>query len=124
MKNLCLISILEAIYIIYMFNYFKTKIPLDTGFILHKLGIKNKFFEHNTIELNEPVNMVCPFGHFISWYIGLFLILRNYIPCLKKLNDLFIILLFIGSLMNFNVLIYLIPIFIIELYYRFSTGGI
>ena len=121
MNKIFFISIIEAIYIIFMFNYFKTKKPLDTGYILNKLGIKNSYFQHNTIEFEEPTNMVCPFGHFISWFIGLFLIVRNYLPVLKKNNKMFLILLFIGSLMNFNVFIYLIPIFIIELYFSFFT---
>ena len=114
-----IISIIEAIYIIFMLNYFKTKIALDHGFVLDllkKIGISSNSLNHQIYKLEEPVNMVCPFGHFISWFIALFLILRNYIPCLKKINRFIIILLFIGSWMNINVLIYLLPIFIIEIY--------
>ena len=119
MEKHLFISTIEAIYIIFMLNYFKTKIALDHGFVLDllkKIGISSNSLNHQIYKLEEPVNMVCPFGHFISWFIALFFILRNYIPCLKKINRFVIILLFIGSWMNINVLIYLLPIFIIEIY--------
>ena len=117
-----IISIFEAIYIVFMFNYFKTKIALDHGCILNLLkniGLYNDKLNHYTqsmYKLEEPINMVCPFGHFISWFIGLFLIIRNYYPKINKYNNIVLILLFIGSWMNINVLAYLIPIFIIEIY--------
>ena len=117
-----IISIFEAIYVIFMFNYFKTKVALDHGCILNLLkniGLFNDKLKHYTqdmYELEEPINMVCPFGHFISWFIGLFLIIRNYYPKINKYNNIVLILLFIGSWMNINVLAYLIPIFIIEIY--------
>ena len=117
-----IISIFEAIYIVFMFNYFKTKIALDHGCILNLLkniGLYNDKLNHYTqsmYKLEEPINMVCPFGHFISWFIGLFLIIRNYYPKINKYNNIVLILLFIGSWMNINVLVYLIPIFIIEIY--------
>ena len=118
-----IISYFEAFYIVYMLNYFKTKIAFDHGLILNflnKIGINHKFIEHHTtIQLEEPINMVCPLGHFISWLVGLFIILRNYIPKLKEYNITVFILLFIGSFMNVNVLIYLLPIFIIEFYLHF-----
>ena len=105
-----------------MFNYFKTKIALDHGCILNLLknvGLFNDKLNHYTQgidKLEEPINMVCPFGHFISWFIGLFLIIRNYHPKINKYNNIVLILLFVGSWMNINVLVYLIPIFIIEIY--------
>ena len=117
-----IISIFEAIYIIFMFNYFKTKVALDHGFILNLLrniGLYNNKLNHYTqsmYQLEESINMVCPFGHFISWFIGLFFIIRNYYPKINKYNNIVLILLFIGSWMNINVLVYLIPIFIIEIY--------
>ena len=121
--NYLIISIIEALYIIYMFNYYKTTIALDYGFILNILkmiGIQCDFITHHInnriYKIEEPINMICPFGHFISWFLGLFLILRNFIPRLKKINKYIIILLFIGSWMNINALIYMIPIFICEIF--------
>ena len=117
-----IISIVEAVYIILMFNYFKTKVALDHGCVLNLLkniGLYNDKLNHYTqsmYQLEESINMVCPFGHFISWFIGLFLIIRNYYPKINKYNNIVLILLFIGSWMNINVLVYLIPIFIIEIY--------
>ena len=117
-----IISIVEAVYIILMFNYFKTKVALDHGCVLNLLkniGLYNDKLNHYTqsmYQLEESINMVCPFGHFISWFIGLFFIIRNYYPKINKYNNIVLILLFIGSWMNINVLVYLIPIFIIEIY--------
>lgn len=118
-----IISYVEAFYIVYMLNYFKTTIVLDHGIILNflnKIGINSECINHHTsIKLEEPINMVCPFGHFISWFIGLFIIIRNYIPKLKEYNTVIFIMILIGSFMNINVLIYLLPIFIIEIYLYF-----
>jgi hypothetical protein len=125
MLNKEIISIVEAVYIIFMFNYFKTTIALDRGCILNLLkniGLYSNKLNHYTqgmYKLEEPINMVCPFGHFISWFIGLFLILRNYYPKINKYNNIVLTLLFVGSWMNINVLIYIIPIFIIEIYLYF-----
>jgi len=119
-KTNLLISIIESIYVIYMLNYFKTNIALDHGFILNilkNIGIESDFIKHNTYKIEgAPINMVCPLGNLVSWLLAIFFILRNYIPALKKWNKPIIILLFIGSWMNINVLVYLLPIFICEIY--------
>ena len=120
-----IISFVEAIYIIYMLNYFKTTVIMDSGLILYnlkKLGIKSKYFNHQITKIDEPMNLVCPFGNLISWFIGAFFILRNYSKFINKYNKYIIILIFIGSLMNFNVVVYLLPVFIIELYLGFYTS--
>ena len=121
-----IVSIIEAIYIIYFLNYFKTKINLDFGFILEivnrlskLLGINADIFSHPTYQSDIPICYVCPLGNFAGWFFGLFFILRNYFPSLYKINKYLIILLFLGSFMNLNVLIYLIPIFIVEIFLEF-----
>lgn len=120
-----IISFLEAIYVIYMLNYFKTTVIMDFGLILYylkKLGINSKYLNHQITQINEPMNLVCPFGHLMSWFIAAFFILRNYSDVLNKYNKCIVILIFIGSLMNFNVVVYLLPIFILELYLGFCTS--
>ena len=125
-KTNLLISIIESIYIIYMLNYFKTNIALDHGFILNilkNIGIESDFIKHyhspNTYKIEgAPINMVCPLGNLVAWLMAGFFILRNYIPFLKKMNKPVIILLFIGSWMNINVLVYLLPIFICEMFLK------
>lgn len=122
--NYLLISILEAIYIIYMLNYFKTKYSLahpltyfDDDIFYHPIGVSG-----------EPESKICKFGHIMSWYIGLGLIIR----CILYQNniiskDIFISinrLIFFGilsvSFLNLNAVVYLIPFFIIEYNYFLS----
>jgi len=121
MNKRVIISLIETIYIIYMFNYFKTKIALDYGFILNLFKIENGFFKHQVnnglYKFENPENMICPFGHFISWFIGLFLILRNYIPFFKKINKIIVTIILFGSLMNINAFVYLLPFFLYEYLY-------
>lgn len=119
-KTYLLISIIESFYVIYMLNYFKTNIALDHGFILNilkNIGIESDFIKHYTYKIEgEPINMVCPLGNLVSWLLSIFFILRNYIPFLKKWNKPIIVSLFIGSWMNINVLVYLLPVFICEMF--------
>ena len=59
-----------------MLNYFKTTVIMDSGLILYslkKLGIKSKYFNHQITKIDEPMNLVCPFGNFMSWFIEHFL---------------------------------------------------
>ena len=116
-KNRVCISIFESLYIIYFLNYFKTTIALDYGLIINNLfNGKIDFINHPIIKSEIPISYVCPLGNWAGWFFGIFFILRNYFPILQKINIYLIILLFIGSFMNINVLCYLIPIFIIEIY--------
>lgn len=121
-KNKLYISFLEAIYIVYMFNFFKTRYSFEFErpllFIyelLKKIGIKTKYINHSMNSTIIPISHICPFGHFISWIIGAYLILRCFIPKLNKYNKLVLFLILVGSFLNINALVYLIPFFFIEL---------
>ena len=118
MTNILLISIIEAIYVVYVMNYFMTRysiahpfIYFNSNYMFHPIGVSDK-----------PRSNICPFGHDISWGIAAALILRGIllryklvnVAIVRKLTKISIILLFIGSLMNFNCVAYLLPIFIIE----------
>ena len=129
MNNYLLISLFQAFYIIYILRYFKTKVSFHYGniqsyFIIlgNILGIKNDYFEHPIYYSKKPINHVCRFGHQMALLIGLFLIIRCYFysknnkNIIKNVNYLVLILIFIGSFMNLNVTIYLIPYFISEIY--------
>jgi hypothetical protein len=118
MTNILLISIIEAIYVVYVMNYFKTRYSIahpvtyfNTAYMFHPIGVSDK-----------PRSNICPFGHDISWVIAAALLMRGIIlhykivntVMVRKLTKIGIILLFIGSLMNFNCVAYLLPIFIVE----------
>jgi len=115
-----LISILEAIYIIYMFNYFKTRYSLAHPFSY----FRSKYLNHPIGYTKEPRNTICIFGKQVSWILGGYLILKS-IMFEKKvkfismknlilLNKTIMLIVIITSFMNINALIYLMPIFVIE----------
>ena len=112
-----IISIVQAIYIIYMFNYFETTYSFETSRQLLLSGI----FLHPIKDSTYPVSHICPFGHMMAYPIAVYLIGRNFVlnndPRLsKKMNYLVLMLIFVGSLMNINAIVYLIPYFITEIY--------
>ena len=122
MKHI-LISIIESIYIIFMFCFFTTKYNFA-----HPLTyFSNEYFYHYIGKTETKRSMICKFGHDISWVIGLYFILRSILALhyksnsaiinkLTLINKVILISMIIGSLVNMNAFIYLIPIFIIEYY--------
>lgn len=121
-----IISIFEGLYIMYMFIFFKTKYSLEIGrwtvnpitaFFQDKLRLDVKdLLNHNIVLCKEPISQICLFGKYASVLIFIFLVLRNYIKCLAKINTIIFIIIFVMSFMNYNAVLYLIPVFLIELY--------
>ena len=114
-------DIIEAIYVIYMYNYFKTSIsihhPLE--YILSKQSISN-FIKH-PIDTGEYESKICPLGNSVSWLIAGWILVRK---SLMKYNTTKVLLLnkiifwtiFVFSLiMNLNAFVYMIPVFLYEL---------
>ena len=118
-----LLDFIESFYIYFMYNIFKTKIsfnhPLEN--ILMKQPMSN-YFKH-PIQSDIYENKICPFGKLVSKMLVIWIFIRRYLSkkhkkTIKKINKFIFILVLIGSLiMNLNSFIYLIPIFIFELYY-------
>ena len=110
-----LIHLLGAIYTVYMLNWFKTAYNLA-----HPLS----YFEHPLLyhpvdKLSVPENLVCPLGHSLSWVLASYLILRGIalqmfpdaVQKFKQANWILVGIAVTLSFMNFNVLVYLLPIF-------------
>ena len=118
--NLFIISIVEAIYIIYMLNFFKTKYSLAHPFTY----MSCEYFYHPIGVHQKPISNICKFGHDASWFLACYLIIRGYLleyklTNRKKLllvNRMVMIATFLFSMMNFNAVVYLLPIFITEIY--------
>lgn len=110
-NSLLTMSIIEAIYIVYFLNYFKTTV----NFAHPSTFFNNYLFHHHVGETKKPRSMVCPFGKIISWIIAVYLIARNF-NFNKAMNKNIIIIAFFLSLINFNVLIYIIPLLFIEIF--------
>ena len=113
--NILILSILEAFYIIYMMNFFKTRY----NFAHPMTFIENDYFHHPIDISNEPRGKICKFGRNISWVIALYIFLRGVIEYYYKekmtqITKTAMLLIFLGSMINFNVTIYFIPIFAIE----------
>jgi hypothetical protein len=121
-KTLILIGLLEAFYVVYFLRFFKTTTMFDHGImlkLLKKLGINSKAIIHPTRKVLYPVSMICPFGHFMSWVVGFWLLVRFLLPFKRKyiiyFNLVIITLIFIVSWMNMNAVIYLLPFIIFDL---------
>ena len=104
------ISIFESLYIIYMFNYFKTSVYLS-----HPLDVYTKnipFMNHSNKE-----NHICPLGNIAGFLLPFWFIGRHYIKSKMKYNQ-FIMnsFLFISFFSNLNAFFYFLPIYIIEFF--------
>ena len=111
------LSIIEAIYILFMLRFFKTKINFNDLF-KYKIDNLTDYFNH-PLNSSKYESKICKFGQDSSLLIFIYLTLRFilreyknlYYPKISKIIAL-IILLF--SLVNLNALIYLLPFFIYE----------
>ena len=114
MNKLIILSILQAIYLVYILNFFKTKYSLA-----HPLSnFNSSYFKHPIGIHNEPISNICEFGHQASWFLALFVLIRAiFINKINKSISVFILIFTCAfSMLNLNAVIYLIPHFIIELY--------
>ena len=102
-----IVSILESVYLIFMFIFFKTTVDFN---VLRSPG--GKWFKH--LIGDEYGNRICPFGKVAIFALIFVLLIRHYIKIPQYLINLALIVAFVLSLMNMNAVVYLIPIFLIE----------
>ena len=105
-------SLIESIYIIYMFNYFKTEKYLSNPFDVFTKKID--FIDHS-----EKENHICSLGNIVGYLLAIWFIMRHYInkKHVNKYNKIIIYGVLIGCIItNMNALLYFIPIVIIESY--------
>ena len=108
-----LLSILEGIYIYYMYNFFKTKYSFNFPY---EINWNLNFLKHS--KMDKYQSKICPLGNLVGILLLLWFCFRFYINRYKYYNKYIIYMIIIGSLfMNFNAFIYFIPIIIIEFYY-------
>lgn len=114
-----IIPIIHSIYIIYVLNYFKT-----TYNLAHPITyFNNKLLYHPVGKSDIPSSKVCKLGNILSWALAFFILIRGillpmYNKIFKQLSLVGLILCVMLSMLNFNVVVYLIPHFIIEILYQ------
>ena len=104
------ISILESLYLIFMFLFFKTSIDFN---VLR--SPEGWWFEH--LVGDEYGARICPFGQVAIFALIFVLILRHYVKIPHWFIYLALGISFVLSLMNMNAVVYLIPVWIIEYLY-------
>jgi len=113
--NKILISLIESLYIIFMYNFFKTKISFHHLIEVNINKDQNIFFKH-PIYSNNYENKICTLGSIASYFIASWFLIRNYNYDKSKIinKNIITIIFFISLISNLNSFIYIIPIFIIE----------
>lgn len=114
-------DIIEAIYIIYMYNYFQTNISIHHPFeyILNNYSLGH--FLRHPIDTGIKESKICPLGNLAGWLLGIWVLLRHILEIydsatIYKINKTFFLILLLSSLiMNLNAFVYMIPVFIYEL---------
>ncbi len=113
-----LCTLIHSLYIIYVLNYFKTKYS-----IAHPVTyFNNDLLYHPIGKSDVPSSKVCKLGNILSWYLAGFIIVRGifYTRCTKFFKKFSLVVLILAvtlSMLNLNVVLYLLPHFIIEIYY-------
>ena len=119
---LATLSFIEIIYILWMYNLFKTRYSFSNRtnqYLMNKQTLA--FFRHNQTS-EEPELKICPFGQFFSILLCLYIFVRIYIirkrgysHYFQLINDIIMgNIVFFSYLMNLNAFVYLIPIFLYE----------
>ncbi len=120
MEYFLIITIIEILYVYFMLNFFKTNYSIHHPLEYYFLGQLPDFFQH-PIGKYDYSNKICPFGHFASnilvlYLLGRYLLFTKTKYKIKHINGVIIIITFLLSLLNMNAFLYLIPYFIIEIY--------
>lgn len=117
-----LITIIECIYLYYMFHIFKTKYsfnhPLEY-LVNDNLG---NYYEHPIGIIDNNKSKICKFGRDGSLIIIIYLILRYFILKLNLLsrnilviiNKIVLLIIFLLSWMNLNAVIYFLPFILFD----------
>ena len=115
-KKIYLYTIIESIYIYFMYNLFKTSISFHSPLEILIQKNVSTYLQH-PISTGIYESKICQFGKNISVLIIIWLWLRLFLDKNNYLNKLIFILIFICSfIMNINSFIYFIPIFIYEFF--------
>lgn len=105
--NKLYISVLESIYLFYMFHFFETTIDFNV-----LSSPRGWWFEH--LIGNQKGLRICPFGRIAIFAFIFIIIIRNYIKISQIYVNSVLGIVFVLSLMNLNAVVYMLPIFVLE----------
>ena len=95
-----------------MFHIFKTSV--DFNFLpLGVLGRNSEWFKH--IIGDEYGLRICPFGRIMILFLIAIIIARNFVSIPSIVIDIAFTMSFILSLMNMNAVVYMMPVWLLEL---------
>ena len=113
--NELVISIIESIYLIYMFLFFKTTINFDKFTFRPRIDFnKDSCFYHSND--NDYGLKICLFGQIIVFVFIAILLLRHFITIPKYVMITTITIGILLSFINLNSLVYILPVVIYEIY--------
>ena len=120
---LLIISIIESIYLYYMFHIFETRFTINSPWEKFQLNYLNEtlserlfsYLKHPTDQSAVPESKICPFGKKIIYLLIFFLLVRTCNLNLSKLSPFILSISFFLSFANLNTTLYLTPYFILEI---------
>jgi len=104
-----IISVIQSIYIIYMFNFFET-----SRYFTHPFDV----FTNNIplLDHSKKENHLCLLGNIIGFLLPIWLVGRHTISSPEKYNKIILNTILIVSLVsNMNAFLYFLPLYIIDL---------
>jgi len=120
------VSLLEGLYVMYMFIFFKTYYSLEIGRLkgapitetLKKITSIDfsEILYHPTEKCRTPTSQICLFGKYGSVLIFLYLLFREFVS-LPLYTNLIVFVIILGlCMLNYNAVLYMLPVVAVELY--------
>lgn len=111
-----IVSILEIIYLSYMFHFCETRI--DFNFLSSPEGSWFKHLIGNNVGLR-----ICPFGRYAIVLLLIILFMRNYIFIPRDYIAFALVIAVSLSFMNMNAFVFLLPVIFVEFFTYFYGYG-
>ena len=110
-----LLQVIKGLYIIYMFNYFKTSCSIHHPWEKIVTGDISNWFEH-PINTGKYQNKICTLGNVVGFLLAIWFITYYYLQHdLHKFHKtLMVLILIICLIMNLNAFVYFLPLFIFD----------
>ena len=120
-------TFIEAFYIIFMWNYFKTKYSFHNIWEAPLMNLKKipGFFKHD-VNTGQYDSKICPLGNWCAFFLAAWVIFRDKDNTIFKNKNIknrfnkfvFFSVMIISFIMNLNAFIYFIPVYYYELYFK------